>query len=466
MQRLIILHSNDIHGRIEGLARIATLIDEIRAANPGVPVLYLDGGDSEETARRLSNLTKGVAMHHLLSAAGCAAAAVGNAGLPRYGVEVLEAYAAAAAYPLVLANLRLPDGAPLPGTQPVVMLPVGDLRLGVIGLTADIDTYSQFFGLTALPALPLARELAAALRQDGADAVIVLSHMGLPADRELAAGLQDDVSLILGAHTHDLLPAGEWVGAVLVAQAGEYAAHLGRIDLAWDGEQVHVESVRVLPVPETIVPAARVLGVAAEQEAAAERFLAEIIGELAAPLDYAANRECGVGDFMADVLRERMGADVGLLSVGQAFSGPLPVGPLPRVALWDVCASPANPGVADLTGAQLLALVARGLAPSFVAEQPRPLRGQARGWLHLSGATVRAGRLLVADAPVDPQRIYRVAATDWELEPYGGYHDESWDLHPRYDVPTILREAAEAYLVAHRPLSVAPGRIEGPLAEA
>ena len=85
MQRLIILHSNDIHGRIEGLARIATLIDEIRAANPGVPVLYLDGGDSEETARRLSNLTKGVAMHHLLSAAGCAAAAVGNAAPGRPG---------------------------------------------------------------------------------------------------------------------------------------------------------------------------------------------------------------------------------------------------------------------------------------------------------------------------------------------------------------------------------------------
>ena len=466
MQRFIILHSNDIHGRIEGLARIATLIDEIRAANPAVPVIYLDGGDSEETSRRLSNLTKGVAMHHLLSAAGCAAAAVGNAGLPRYGVEVLAEYAAAASYPLLLANLRLDDGAPLPGAQPVVTLAVGDLRLGVIGLTADIDTYSQFFGLSVWPALPLVRDLAAALRQDGADAVMVLSHMGLPADRELAAGLQDDVSLILGAHTHDLLPEGEWVGTVLVAQAGEYAEHLGRIDLAWDGEQLSVESVRVLPVPETTAPSAPVMAVAAAQEAAAEHFLEEMIGELAAPLDWAADRECGVGNFMADVLRERMGADVGLLSVGQAFSGPLPGGPLPRVALWDVCASPANPGVADLTGAQLLALVARGVDPAFAAEQPRPLRGQARGWLHLSGATVRAGRLLVGGVPVDPQRVYRVAATDWELDPYGGYHDESWDLHPRYDIPTILREAAEAYLAAHRPLLVAMGRIDEPLAEA
>ncbi len=31
MQSLIILHSNDIHGRIEGLARIATLVEQVRS---------------------------------------------------------------------------------------------------------------------------------------------------------------------------------------------------------------------------------------------------------------------------------------------------------------------------------------------------------------------------------------------------------------------------------------------------
>jgi len=84
MQKLIILHSNDIHGRVEGLARIATLIERVRAECPDIPVLYLDAGDSEETSHRLSNLTKGVGMHRLLSVAGCAAATVGNGGILRY----------------------------------------------------------------------------------------------------------------------------------------------------------------------------------------------------------------------------------------------------------------------------------------------------------------------------------------------------------------------------------------------
>ncbi len=54
---------------------------------------------------------------------------------------------------------------------------------------------------------------------------------------------------------------------------------------------------------------------------------------------------------------------------------------------------------------------------------------------------------------------------EWESEPYGGYYDASWNLYPRYDVPAILHEAAAAYLAAHRPLSVALGRIDGPPAE-
>jgi 2',3'-cyclic-nucleotide 2'-phosphodiesterase (5'-nucleotidase family) len=48
MQSLIILHSNDIHGRIAGLARIATLVEQVRAEHPDIPVLYVDGGDIEE----------------------------------------------------------------------------------------------------------------------------------------------------------------------------------------------------------------------------------------------------------------------------------------------------------------------------------------------------------------------------------------------------------------------------------
>lgn len=459
MPSLIILHTNDIHGRIAGLARIATLVEQARAAQPATPVLYADAGDSEETAVRLSNLTKGVAMHRLLSAAGCDVVAVGNAAPVRYGSEVLAEQAAAASYPLLLANMRQPNGAPVPGVQLSLLHDLGGLRLGLLGITSEVDgTYEQWFGLKMPEPLPLVRELAAALRQDGADVVVLLSHMGLAVDCELAAGLQGAVDIIIGAHTHDLLPNGEQVGSVLVAQAGEYAQHLGRIELDWDGTQL-TATASVQPVPEDTPESLAVVAEVARLEAEVAHFLSEPIGELTAPLDFAADRECGVGNLMADALRERMQADVGLVAVGQAFTGPLPGGTLARLTLWEVCSSSANPGVAMLTGAQLLELVQRGLDPAFAAETPRPLRGQARGLFHLSGATMRAGQLFVAGQPLDPARSYRVAATDWELEPYGGYTPETWGLQTRYDVPIILREVLEEYLAVHRPAEAPIGRL-------
>lgn len=465
---MIILHSNDIHGRIEGLARIATLVDQTRARNAGEPVLYVDLGDIEEPTQRLSSLTKGVAMHRLLSVAGCEVAAVGNGGPMRYGPQVLPEYAAAARYPLLVANLRQPDGTVVPGARTSTLLEIGGVRLGLIGVTADMGGIYDGFGVRTPPVAPLVRELAAGLRREGADAVILLSHLGLPEDRTLAGELQQEVRLILGGHTHDLLPEGERVGEVLIAQAGQYAEHLGRVDLGWDGAKLVTMRASVLPVTQDIPPAARVLDEARVIEGEVARFLDAVVGELERPLDFATYRECGMGDLAADVLRERMDAEVAVVAAAQAFTGPLAAGPLTRSRLWDVCSSTANPGVVDMTGARLLDMLRRGLDPAFAAERPRPLRGSERGLLHLAGANIHDGRLFIAEADaereVEPARTYRVAATDWELEPYGGYVEADWAPHPRYDMPTIMREAVEDYLARHRPARVELGRIVGALA--
>jgi 2',3'-cyclic-nucleotide 2'-phosphodiesterase (5'-nucleotidase family) len=415
--RVTILHTNDIHGRDGRMAQIATLVRREKQEAQHA-VLYLDAGDIEETTNRLSNLTKGTAMHRLFAHTTCDAATVGNACWLRYGPGVLAEHARVASYPLLLANFEPVEG-------PVSSVLLGEV--GVFGLTAPFtDLFADTnWGFAKLNELAVARACARDLRRRGAKLVVFLSHLGLDVpperwdDRRIAVELQGDVDLIIGAHTHDLLPDGEWIGSVLVAQAGEYGDHIGRVEVDGDSLIASVE-----PVPDDTEPLPAVAEEAARIEAEVQAMLGDVLGRVDEPLDAA---------WIAEMLRRRFDADVGIFAEGLAIAA-LPPGIVTRGALWEASETPANPGAATFTGVQLADLVARGNDPAFVAETPRPLRGRARGRLRVAG---------VEPAEIEPGRSYVVAATDWELDSLGGYTLAEWGVQPRYDFPTIVREAIE-----------------------
>ncbi|MCI0713093.1 MAG: bifunctional metallophosphatase/5'-nucleotidase [Chloroflexi bacterium] len=466
VDKLIILHTNDIHGRIDGLARVATLVQQIRDENPEAAVLYFDAGDVEETSVRLSSLTKGTAMYRLLKVAGCDAGAVGNGSVLRYGYQVLQDHAGAAGFPVLLANLRLENGNPPLGVETRHVMNANRTVIGLVGVTAQMSQYNSFFGLELPSTRHTVRNLAASLSQDGVDLVILISHLGLQEDMELAAKLQDVVNIIIGAHSHDLLPEGNQVGNVLITQAGEYAGHLGRIDLHWnDNEELVIEKASVIPVPEDTPPSQAVLDEVKKIEAEIEAHLSEILTELATDFDYALDCECKMGNLMADALRHYVKGEIGLVVVGQAFDKGLSAGSIKRLDLYDASDSSANPGIATLTGEQLYAVIKKGLDQEFAKESSRGLRGRFRGLIHLSGAIVRDGKLYVDDEPLQTDRTYRVAASDFEFESLFGYVQAEWNIQPEYKVPTIIREALEEYLKqCDTPIDVTTDRVEESLA--
>lgn len=422
--RLTLLHTNDIHGQVDGLARIATLVERIREETPH-RVIYVDAGDVEETTTRLSNLTKGVAMHRLLSAAGCEAAAVGNAVWLRYGPQAIPAQARAASYPLLLANLE-----PVEGVRKTALID----GVGFVGVTDPFRSFIDAgldYGVTATDEVEEVLRGARELRAQGAELVVCLSHLGYrrvsndlqvaTIDPELAERVQGEVDVIVGAHSHDLLPEGERIGSVTIVQTESHARWLGRIEV--DGDVI---AASVIEVTEDVPPHPRVLEAAAEAERDLDESLNEVIAELDEPLD---------AQWIAEMLRRRMDAEVGLATSAVVLDHPLAAGPLRRGELWEVCHSTANPAVTELTGVQLAALLARGRDPDFQQTTNRPLRGKPRGPLHVAGPQ-----------SVEPERIYRVAATDFELEPYGELVPGDWRLAIGYDFPTIIREAVEEHL--------------------
>lgn len=170
------------------------------------------------------------------------------------------------------------------------------------------------------------------------------------------------------------------------------------------------------------------------------------------PLDPDHFRERGIGNFAADALCERMGAEVAIVTSGQFHRG-LPAETVTLGQLDAACFSTANPGLTEVRGAQILAALERGLDPAIAEHRHPASRGTPVGIPQISGMIVeydpgaavgrRVQRGVVQGQPLDPNRLYRLAHTDAETIPDAGYLVLDEGQATRYEVPTIVREVME-----------------------
>ena len=439
-RRLELLHWNDVHGRFDALARLSARARAIREAADH-PVLLLDGGDVEETSVRLSALTYGVAGWRLLGAAGVDAAVVGNGGLLRYGPDVLPRYAEALGSPPLVCDLER-DGETPAGAAPSRLIDCDGVSVGVIGMT---DYYPQYddLGLTERGRVTAVRREATALRRDGADVVVILSHAGINHDRGISWSMRGLVDVIVGGHTHHLLRTGDRREGLPIAQAGWNGEHLGRIMIEVDEAGARVVDLTVEDVAEDAPRDPAVV----EELAACERdlalWLSEPVGRLDRPAPVA-QPENPAALLLLEALLDRAPADLGVLISMHVQEG-LPAGPVTRGHVWEATSSPGNLATATLTGAQVREMITRGRSDEFRSHTSRVSRGRPFGALQLIGADLDGDEVLVAGERLDDDRTYRVTGSDLEFSIYGRLVDARPDTFESR-MPEILPELLEAYL--------------------
>ena len=275
LQRLTILHTNDLHahmlgvpnadydphepgdGTRGGIARIAARVKEIRAAREaaGVPTLLLDGGDF--TMGTLFHLLEGEAELGVMDLMGYDFICLGNHefdGLPE-GAARIASHATAAK--LLSANLRITDPDD-PGGQALQeqidrgnILPYavkelpGGLWVGVFGLMGshadevlfrpDPETYPVAFD----DRIEVSRRIVPALRDTyDVDIVICVSHSGVDRgdhargeDPALARAVPG-IDVIVSGHSHTDMPEPAVTpGGTIIVQAQAYGQRLGVLDL-------------------------------------------------------------------------------------------------------------------------------------------------------------------------------------------------------------------------------------------
>lgn len=469
MTNLTLLHTNDLHGRVAQLLRIAGLVKQIKheVAEAGGICLYLDAGDSEDTSLLESSLTRGSAMDAMLNAATCDHVALGNAIPVRYGEQAITDLVKYLGKPILCANLQAADGSILPGLEPFRVESVGPLKIAFIGLTSPLSLYDTIFHLSIQNPLEILPGLVKTVRELGAKTVIVISHIGSPKDKELAE-LGLDVDIIIGGHDHKEITPPWKIGDTLIVQTGVYGRFLGRLDLKIDDETGKVIDHRgeLLAVTDDLPEDSGVQEVVKQQQRRVEQMMSIPVGVLESPLDLAFTCECSAGDFLADALLERVeGAQVALSVPGHWTCG-LEAGLVTQGSLYAAMRSTGNPARVEMTGSQIEQTICKALRPESAQRKIMPLRGNPVGMLHIAGIEVVDGDLsanklsvMMNGKPIDEDGTYIVATSDLEISEYLDYcvipPEEA-----EYEVPTILPEVLEDYLRRHSPMPAPkPGRI-------
>ncbi len=266
-----ILHTNDFHGQLEssgsnpGAARVATVVNGVRASVGATNVLLVDAGD-EMQGSLLSNLGdgtatgKGIPTIAAYNAMGYNVATFGNHEFD-WGQVNLSNRTSEALYPYVTANIVQNDTGncstagwtkPVFADAPYQIQTVGTdpntVKVAFIGVTTtEVPTITV---ATATEGLCFKDPTASILHyydemKAAADVIVVLSHLGytdggygygLPVtgDQTLAKNLNDagkPVNLIIGGHSHSNLAAATMVGNTAVVQAYYNGRTVGRADV-------------------------------------------------------------------------------------------------------------------------------------------------------------------------------------------------------------------------------------------
>lgn len=223
-----LLFTNDQHARVEpqtmrqnqygGYARQASLIQK-RMSEDKNPVLLSAGDVFQGTL--YFNVYEGLADVALMNPIGYQAMTLGNHEFDK-GPGAIAEFAKRADFPMLAANLdctREPLLADL--VKPSTVLEVADTRLGIVGAIVPslFELASPGPNIQMKPLVPSVQAEVDALRAQGIDKVILLTHLGYREDLDLIREIRG-AQLVIGGHSHTLL--GQYDNSDFPGSMGPY----------------------------------------------------------------------------------------------------------------------------------------------------------------------------------------------------------------------------------------------------
>jgi 2',3'-cyclic-nucleotide 2'-phosphodiesterase (5'-nucleotidase family) len=340
-----IMHVNDIHGRVEaakydgmGLARVSTLVKQVRAEDPNV--ILLDAGDAIH-GTVFAALSDGESVVKIMNEMGYDAMTTGNHDY-NYGLDRLENLQNTMNYPVVVANVTYKENGEKAFKPYIIKTLPNGVKVGIFGLATPETAYktspTNVEAVVFEDPIAAAKESVAALKAEGVNYIVALAHLGNDPDSvytstKLATEV-DGIDLIVDGHSHTV--ENVKINETLIVQAGFYDKNLGEvtINLGKDGsitetaklysKEFAMENVEEDPAIKTLIE---------EINKNDEKITTVVVGESDTYLDGARDNvrtgETNLGDMITEAMLAKTGAE-GVITNGGGIRASIQKGTIVR----------------------------------------------------------------------------------------------------------------------------------------
>lgn len=447
--KLVILHTNDIHSRVDdnlGYASVAAA--KAYYESLGANVLLFDAGDTLH-GYPIANLSEGENIVEFMNAAGYDAMTPGNHDF-NYGAARLIELEKLMDFPLLSANFTTEAGNAV--FKASTIIEIGGLKVGVVGIsTPETATKTNPLNVAGYSFNPddmikLVQAQIDALEQAGADYIIALGHLGI--DDESAPWRSADIiagvsglDAFIDGHSHSSLENGLIVADkagnnVVLAQTGEYIKNIGALVI--DGDKITAGYVDT----EALTPDADVEALIAAKKDAIKPLLNKVLASTTVALNGArapGNRteETNLGDLATDALLYVSGADIALTN-GGGIRVSLPVDHtdaenesnyIAGTKAGDITYGDLNAVfpfgnvvvTIEITGADLLAALEHGTASTPEASGGFPQVAGMSYVVHSDLTKNRVQNVMIGNEPLDLNKTYTLATNDFTQVGGDGY---------------------------------------------
>ena len=464
---IVILYTADVHCGVDkgfGYAGLQQVRDALLAR--GYEVILADGGDSVQ-GEPIGTMTRGEAILDLMNEIGYDVAIPGNHEFD-YGMEQFFLLKEKADYPYISCNFNRQGELML---EPFVIRELAGRKIAFVGvttpetLTSSTPRYFQnesgeyvygFFQDESGDGLYTAVQTAVDnARAEGAEFVIALAHLGNQAECSPwtyadVISHTNGIDVLFDGHSHDtdqVVMKNKDGQEVIRCATGTKLVNIGWCRIDAQGEITsglytwsNTESAPVLLGIDNEMSRA----VAAKMDSLND-VLREVVAATAVeltifdpeavdsngnPIRMIRRAETNLGDLCADAYRDQSGADIAFVN-GGGIRVSLPAGDITFSDILRVHPYGNYLCVAEVTGQQILDALEWGA---------RAVPGEVGGFLQTSGLTYeihtyiehsclsdemsmfkgvagerRVKNVMVGDEPLDPERVYTLAATDYIL---------------------------------------------------